>query len=371
MGTDQSPGGRRERKDLLIGINIVSVIILLGVLIFVHELGHFLVAKWSGVGVLKFSLGFGPRLIGRKIGETEYILSAIPLGGYVKMLGESEDEEELPPDDEKRSFSKQPVFKRIAIVAAGPLFNFLFAILAFAVVYAIGVPVSTSRIGVVQEGGAAFEAGVLSGDGIVAINDKAISRWSELARAVAESNGEQLKIRIDRENRVFDVYVTPQPVKSKNIFSEEIDTFRIGVGISDETVMERKGPIGALSAGIEQTWGWTRLTFLGMVKILQGVVSPKELGGPILIAQMAGSEVRKGLLPFIFLMAVLSVNLGVLNLLPVPVLDGGHICFFLIEAATGRAVSMRWREIAQQVGFFFLILLMIFVFYNDIARILG
>jgi regulator of sigma E protease len=355
----------------LIGINVVSVIILLGVLIFVHELGHFLVAKWSGVGVLKFSLGFGPRLLGRKIGETEYILSAIPLGGYVKMLGESEDEEDLSPDDEKRSFLKQHVSKRIAIVAAGPLFNFLFAILAFAVVYGIGVPVSTSRIGIVQEGSASFEAGVRSGDGIVAINDKAISRWSELASAVAESNGEQLKIQIDRNNRIFDIYVTPQPVKSKNIFGEEINTFRIGVGISDETVMERKGPVGALAAGIQQTWGWTKLTCLGMVKILQGVVSPKELGGPILIAQMAGSEVRKGLLPFIFLMAVLSVNLGVLNLLPVPVLDGGHIGFFLIEAVTGRSVSMRWREIGQQVGFFFLILLMIFVFYNDIARIFG
>jgi len=371
VGTDQDPGGRRERKYLLIGISIVSVIILLGVLIFVHELGHFLVAKWSGVGVLKFSLGFGPRLLGRKIGETEYVLSAIPLGGYVKMLGESEDEEGLSPDDEKRSFLKQPVFKRIAIVAAGPLFNFLFAILAFAVVYAVGVPVSTSMIGVVQEGGAAFETGVRSGDVITAINDAQVSRWSELASAVGESKGEQLKIRIDRGSRVFDIYVTPQPVKSKNVFGEEIDTYRIGVGISDETVMEKKGPIGALSAGTQQTWGWTKLTCLGMVKILQGVVSPKELGGPILIAQMAGSQVRKGLVPFIFLMAVLSVNLGVLNLLPVPVLDGGHIAFFLIEAATGRAVTMRWREIAQQVGFFLLILLMIFVFYNDIARILG
>jgi len=371
MGADQDPGGCRERKELLIGISVVSVIILLGVLIFVHELGHFLVAKWSGVGVLKFSLGFGPKLFGRKVGETEYILSAIPLGGYVKMLGESEDEEDLSPEDEKRSFLKQKVSKRIAIVTAGPLFNFLFAILAFAVVYAIGVPVSTSMVGTVQEGGAAFDAGIRSGDVIVGINDREIFRWSELAGAVDESGGERLKIRVERGGRVFDLYLTPQPVKSKNVFGEEIDTYRIGVGISDETVLERKGPVGALSAGVGQTWGWTKLTCVGIVKILQGVVSPKELGGPILIAQMAGSQVRKGLVPFIFLMAVLSVNLGVLNLLPVPVLDGGHIAFFLIEAMTGRAVSMRWREIAQQVGFFLLILLMLFVFYNDIARILG
>ena len=355
----------------MIGINIISVIILLGILIFVHELGHFLVAKWSGVGVLKFSLGFGPRLIGKKIGETEYVLSAIPLGGYVKMLGESGDEEELSPDDEKRSFQKQTLLKKIAIVAAGPLFNFLFAIIAFAVVYAVGVPVSTSRIGNVQEGSAAFEAGMQSGDVIIAINDREILRWSELANAVSESSGDKLRISVDRENKFLDIYVTPELVKSKNIFGEEIDTYRIGVGISDETVMERQGPVGALYSGIEQTWGWTKLTCLGIVKIIQGVVSPKELGGPILIAQMAGSQVRKGFLPFIFLMAVLSVNLGVLNLLPVPVLDGGHLCFFLIEAVTGREVNIKWREIAQQVGFFLLILLMIFVFYNDIARILN
>ena len=372
MGTSQGFNGRRERNNFLIGINIVSVIILLGVLIFVHELGHFLVAKWSGVGVLKFSLGFGPRLVGRKMGETEYILSAIPLGGYVKMLGESEDEEDLLPGDEERSFLNQPLFKRMAIVTAGPLFNFLFAIFAFALVYAIGVSTPTSRIGAVQ--GAALDAGMRTGDIIIAINDREISRWSELASAVNESNGERLKIRIDRENkghRIFEIYVVPQLVTSKNVFGEEIDTYRIGVAISDETVVERKGPVGALVAGIQQTWGWTKLTCLGIVKMLQGVVSPKELGGPILIAQMAGSQARKGLVPFIFLMAVLSVNLGVLNLLPLPVLDGGHIAFFLIEAATGRPVSMRSREIAQQVGFFLLILLMIFVFYNDIARIMG
>ncbi len=355
----------------MIGINIISVIILLGVLIFVHELGHFLVAKWSGVGVLKFSLGFGPRLVGKKIGETEYVLSAIPLGGYVKMLGESGDEEELSPDDEKRSFHKQNALKKISIVAAGPLFNFLFAIVAFTLVYAVGVPVSTSRIGNVQEGSAAFEAGMQSGDVIVAINESEISRWSELANVVSESNGDKLSIAVDRKNKIFNMYVTPERVKSKNIFGEEIDTYRIGVGISDETFIERQGPVGALFSGIEQTWGWTKLTCLGVVKIVQGVVSPKELGGPILIAQMAGSQVRKGFLPFIFLMAVLSVNLGLLNLLPVPVLDGGHLCFFLIEAVTGREVNVKWREISQQVGFFLLILLMIFVFYNDIIRILN
>ena len=371
MGADQGSGGRGERKSHLIGLSVVSVIILLGVLIFVHELGHFLVAKWSGVGVLKFSLGFGPKLFGRKVGETEYVLSAIPLGGYVKMLGESEEDEDLSPEDEKRSFLKQGVLKRIAIVSAGPLFNFLFAVFAFAVVYAIGVPVATSMIGTVQENSPAFEAGLQSGDVVVAINDRDISMWSELAEAVSESGGERINVRFERGKKIRDVDVSPLAATSTNVFGEEIRTYRIGVGISDETVIEREGPAGAFHAGIVQTWGWTKLTCIGMVKIVQGIVSPRELGGPILIAQMAGTQVRKGFVPFVFLMAVLSVNLGVLNFLPVPVLDGGHIAFFLVEALTGRPVSIRCREIAQQVGFFFLILLMLFVFYNDIARILG
>jgi len=353
------------------GLNIVSVIILLGVLIFVHELGHFSVAKFFGVGVLKFSLGFGPRLISKKIGETEYVLSAIPLGGYVKMLGESENGEDLPQEDKKRSFQEQTALRKIAIVAAGPLTNFLFAIIAFAVVYAAGVPVSTSRIGDVQKDGAAFEAGMRSGDDIIAINDMEISRWSELVSAISESNGEALTVVVERGNKNFDLSVVPKLIKAKNIFGEEINTYRIGIGISDKTIMVKQGPVGALYAGVEETWGWTKLTCLGIVKIIQGVVSPKELGGPILIAQMAGSQVRKGILPFIFLMAVLSVNLGVLNFLPIPVLDGGHLCFFLIEAVTGKEVNMKWKEMSQQVGFFLLILLMIFVFYNDIARILN
>ena len=353
------------------GLSIVSVIILLGVLIFVHELGHFSVAKFLGVGVLKFSLGFGPRLIGKKIGETEYVLSAIPLGGYVKMFGESKNEEDLTPEDKKRSFHEQTALRKIAIVAAGPLTNFLFAIIAFAVVYAAGVPVSTSRIGDVQKDAAAFEAGMRGGDDIIAINDMEISRWSELVSAISESNGKVLAVVVARGGKNFDLSVVPKLVKAKNIFGEEINTYRIGISISDETVIVKQGPVSALYMGAEQTWGWTKLTCLGIVKMIQGVVSPKELGGPILIAQMAGSQIRQGFSPFIFLMAVLSVNLGVLNFLPIPVLDGGHLCFFMIEAVTGREVNMKWKEMSQQVGFFLLILLMIFVFYNDIARILS
>lgn len=354
----------------MIATHIISVIILLGILIFVHELGHFLVAKFSGVGVLKFSLGFGPKLIGRKFGETEYLVSIIPLGGYVKLLGET-DEDELSPEDEKRSFQRQSVLKRIGIVSAGPVFNFLFAVLAFSMIYTFGVPVHSARIGGVQESSAAFKAGIQKDDIIVAIDGKEISRWSELANIISDSDGKQLRITIDRSSKVFDVDVVPGFVTGKNIFGEETKTFRIGISISDETIVEKLNPVRAVIMGMGQTWWWTKLTCLSIIKIIQGVVSPKELGGPILIAKMSGDFAQQGFIPFIFFMAILSVNLGVLNLLPIPVLDGGHLLFYFIELVTGKEVNMRWREVAQQVGFFILILLMIFVFWNDITRIWG
>lgn len=354
----------------MIGINIISVIVLLGILIFVHELGHFLIAKWSGVGVLKFSLGFGPRLIGRKFGETEYLISIIPLGGYVKMMGESE-EDELSPEDEERSFQKQPVLKRIGIVAAGPLFNFLFAILVFSIIYSFGVPVLTSRIGDVQEGGAAFKAGIQKDDNILAIDGKEISRWGELADVISKSNGKELNFTIERNNKVHDIYIRPGLTKGKNIFGEEIESYKLGVIASSETVIERVNPFRAFLEGVAQTWWFTKLTYLTVVKIVQRVVSPKNLGGPILIAQMSGEYAKRGIIPFMFFMAILSINLGVLNLLPIPILDGGHLLFYLIELITGKEVNIKWREMAQQVGFFLLIMLMVFVFYNDIVRIIG
>lgn len=339
-------------------------------MIFVHELGHFLVAKWSGVGVLKFSLGFGPRLIGRKFGETEYLISIIPLGGYVKLLGESEGEE-LSSEDEKRSFQNQHVLKRIAIVASGPLFNFLFAILAFTLIYSMGVPSHTSRIGEVQKDTPAYTAGLQKGDLVLAIDDTKISRWVELADMIRNSGGGSLKITVERDSKVYDIRVVPELIKGSNIFGEEVESYKVGIIVSDETVLERINPFQALIQGVAQTWGFTKLTYLTVVKIVQRVVSPKTLGGPIMIAQMSGEYARQGFVPFVFFMAILSINLGVLNLLPIPVLDGGHLLFYLIEVATGKEVNIKWREMAQQLGFFILVMLMIFVFYNDIVRIVG
>ncbi|MBN1382727.1 MAG: RIP metalloprotease RseP [Deltaproteobacteria bacterium] len=346
---------------------IVSVVILLGILIFVHELGHFLVAKYSGVGVLKFSLGFGPKLIGKKMGETEYILSAIPLGGYVKLLGESEVEE-LTDEDEKRSFLKQPVWKRIAIVVAGPLFNFVLAVVVFAFVYMWGIPAMTTKVGGVQEGSAAFEAGLEIDDVIVAVGDKKVSKWPDMAKIISSSNGETLKITLEKNGRLTDVMITPRLMKSKNIFGEEIESYKIGISPSEDLFIERMNPIAACWSSLVQTWVITKLTILSIIKIIEGAISPRTLGGPILIAQIAGDQAKAGLIPFLMFMGLLSINLGILNLLPIPVLDGGHLAFYLIELITGREISIKWRERAQQIGFVILIALMIFVIIMDIDR---
>jgi regulator of sigma E protease len=353
----------------VLGVSIISLIVLLGVLIFAHEFGHFLVAKYSGVGVLKFSLGFGPRLIGKKVGETEYLISMIPLGGYVKLLGESHDEQ-LSAEDEKRSFLKQPVSKRIAIVAAGPIFNFLLAILIFTIVYMTGVPALTTYIGGVQEGSPAFEAGIKEGDVIVAINGQEISRWEKLAEDISKSGGNEIHISLKRNEQLLEVSLKPRLLKTQNIFGEEIASYKMGVSPSSQyAVTERMNPFMAFWTGIKQTWFISKLTVLSVVKIFEGVISPKTLGGPILIAQIAGTQAREGIIPFVFFMALLSINLAILNLFPIPILDGGHLLFFFIEIITGKEINIKWRETAQQIGFVILVILMVFVFIMDIERL--
>ncbi len=350
------------------GINIVSVVVLLGVLIFAHELGHFLMAKRSGVGVLKFSLGFGPKVIGKKIGETEYLLSLIPLGGYVKLLGEAPGEE-LSEEDEKRSFLKQPVLKRIGIVAAGPFFNVLLALLIFTIINMIGLPVLTSEIGGLQPDSAAQAAGLKVGDKVIDVDATTVKKWDELSEIISQSKGRSLRMTVHRDGLPQEITVIPRLMKGTNVFGETVETYKIGISPTPHTVVERLNPFSAFGAGLRQTWMISKLTVISIVKMFQGVVSPKTLGGPILIAQIAGAQVREGIVPFVLFMALLSINLAILNLLPVPILDGGHLLFYLIELVTGHEVNLRWREMAQQVGFVLLVLLMIFVFALDIGRL--
>jgi regulator of sigma E protease len=354
----------------MIGTSVVSVVILLGVLVFFHELGHFLLAKAFGVGVLKFSLGFGPRLFGRKRGETEYLVSAIPLGGYVKLLGEG-GTEDIPEADLPRSYAAQKAWKRFSIVFAGPLFNFVLAILVFTVINMAGVPQPSNLIGAVQENSAAAEAGLMAGDRIVSVNGKEVTTWLELASMIEKTAGSQVSFKVDRGGKLMEFTMSGRLTPSKNEFGEDVQAYRVGVKSSREIVTVRKNPVMAIVSGFETTWKWTKLTVISVVKLIEGTIPLSTLGGPILIAEMAGESAQHGVISFMLLMAMLSINLGVLNLLPIPVLDGGHLLFTAIEMVTGREVNLKWRELAQQVGFLLLIILMFLVFYNDIVRLIG
>ena len=349
-------------------ITLISFIILLSILIFVHEFGHFLAARIMGVGVLKFSLGFGSKIIGKKIGETEYVLSWIPLGGFVKLLGESGNEE-LPPEDEKRSFFKQPVWKRMLIILAGPVFNFLLAIVIFAIVFMYGLPNLTANIGEVQKDSAAFEAGMTNGDKIISLDGRKIILWEEIKPIIADSKGKEIEAVVERGAERKHLLIKPRLSKAKNIWGEEESTYLIGVSPAGNTIIERRNPWDAVIGSISKTWDISKLTILAVVKMLEGAISPRTLGGPIFIAQASGAMAKEGIIPFVLFMAVLSINLGVINLFPIPVLDGGHILFYVIEIVTRREISVKFKEMSQQIGFVILLMLMLFVIFIDVERL--
>ncbi len=360
------------RIKIAMTTNIFAFIIVLGVLVSFHELGHFLAAKLFGVGVEKFSLGFGPRLFGKKVGITDYRVSAIPLGGYVKMVGERPDVE-LASYDIPFSFSHKHVLKRILIVIAGPLFNLLLAVIIFLGIFQTsGISILKPHVGKVTEKSPAEIAGIQKGDLIVAINNADISSWDKMATFIAQSNGKPLEISVLRNEYLYELKVLPRLVTSKNFFGEDTKRYVIGITASNDYYKKKLNPIEALTRSITNTFNITKLTIIGIAKLIKGSVSSKAigLGGPIMIAKMSGQVAKEGVVSLLFFIAILSINLAILNCLPIPVLDGGHLLFFFIEFIIGRPVNIKIRERAQQVGMSILLLLMIYVFYSDIVRIL-
>lgn len=350
--------------DGLLPLAIISfrVLIVLGVLIFVHELGHFLFAKRARVHVERFSLGFGTALWRKQWGETEYRISAIPLGGYVKMYGENPEEEVANPE---RSFLHQSVWRRIPIVAAGPLFNFLLAILLIAFVHAVGIPVPTSvQIGQVLENSPAAQADLRTDDVILAFEEQPVERIDDLKSHIMASEGRIVRLRVQRDGQELVIPLTPQ----RDTSSQE---WRIGVELRPaEFVVQAVNPLVALGQGCAWTWQITKLSFVGLGKLITGDIPASEgLAGPIGIARELHRQADYGWRNLVFFTAAISVSLAILNLLPIPVLDGGHLLFFAIEIINGAPLSLRKREIATQVGLFILVSLMIFAFYNDLMKL--
>ena len=342
---------------------LIAFTVVLGVLVFIHELGHYLAARWRGVHVDAFSIGFGRSLLrwtDRR--GTEWRLGWIPLGGYVKLHGQ-ETPEDVPPEQRAawragHTFHEKSVGSRAIVVVAGPVANFLLAIVLFAGIYAtFGQPVGGTTIGAVVVESPAARAGLQAGDEILALDNQRVQRFEQVQRYVQPRAGQGIELRVAREGQEVTLQAVPEA--------------RDGVGLlgiqGGAAKFERLDPFSALAAGAVQTADVTWLTLTSVAEMLTGQRSAKELGGPIKIAEISGQAASLGIMPLINLMAVLSVSLGLLNLFPIPLLDGGHLMFYAAEAIRGRPLPAKTQEYGFRAGFAMLITLFIFASWNDIA----
>jgi regulator of sigma E protease len=440
-------------------------LIVLGILVTFHEYGHYLAARLVGVKVLKFSIGFGPKLMGRQVGDTEYLVSAIPLGGYVKLFGE-EGSETISVAEQRQSFIHQSLPNKMLIVAAGPGFNFILSYLIFTGMLALGSPLfvpsidnitpiieaitpespaeiaglqlgdriiraneeDISTLGELYEqvgkahgrpvtldvirgntvktliitpttqilpdnpdepqyilgiedhaplvGGVmpdtpAMAAGLKTDDRIRQINDTPIATWSQMTEIVRDNAGTPLQIQVERAGQILSLSITPKGETITTPDGETKSVGRIGIKLAGAgTLLKSTSIFLAPWEGLKATWKWCELTVMGMYKLLTGEISSKHLGGPLMIASVSGEQAQQGITSVVWLIAILSINLGILNLLPIPILDGGHLFFFACEAILGRPLGDRSREMAQQVGLVLLVFLMAYATWNDISRLL-
>ena len=363
---------------------IVPFLFVLTIVVFFHELGHFLVARWAGVRVLTFSLGFGPELFGFNDRHgTRWKVSAVPLGGYVKFFGDeseastpSSDALKSMTDDERKvSFHGKKVGPRAAIVVAGPIANFLLAIVIFAALFTFfGKPNQSARVDQVQEKSAAAAAGFKSGDIVTGIDGSAIENFTDMQRIVSTKAGQPLSFSVRRDDKIVTLNATPELREIKDTFG---NVHRVGVlGITRATTPgdatnEKVNPAAAVWLGVKETWFVAKSTILYLGDVFTRRASADQVGGPIRIAQISGQVATLGLSPLIHLAAVLSVSIGLLNLFPVPLLDGGHLLFYAIEAVRGRPLSERSQEMGFRVGLALVLMLMVFATYNDILHLAG
>ena len=363
--------------------NIIPLIIVLGIMIFFHELGHFLLAKYFNVKVLKFALGFGPKIVAREYGETEYSIRYLPLGGFVKMLGENDFDEDNEPADEKdadRAFNVQHPLKRIAIVAAGPLFNLVLAFfLFFGFFMFYGKPNPDSEptyipvIKTVSEGKPAERAGLKKNDIIISVGEKNVENFTDVSSSLEGKVGTPVKITVMRNDKLFTFSTVPEEgiVPDENGKEEKRAVIGISMSYIKNVDYIKVNLFDSLKESLHETLNVIKLTGLVVVKLFQGAISIKTVGGPIMIGQLTGQIVQSSIDDLMPFMAVISINLGILNLLPIPILDGGVILFLIIELVMRKPISMNKREFAMKIGLSLLLLLMAVVFYNDIMRLLS
>src|SRR5437588_5435967 len=361
---------------------IIPFLFVLTIVVFFHELGHFLVARWAGVKVLTFSLGFGPELAGFNDRHgTRWKISAIPLGGYVKFFGDdteastpsSEALANMSEEERRDSFPYKKVGPRAAIVAAGPIANFILAIVIFTCLFTfLGKPSTTARVDQVEAGSPADAAGFKDGDIVVAIDGAAIDSFSDMQRIVGVRAGEQLTFTIKRGDSTLQLRGTPKLKEVKDAFG---NAHRLGVlGITRKTTpgdvtTERVDPATALWLGVKETWFVIDRTAAYIGGIFTGREAADQVGGPLRIAQISGQVASIGLAALVHLAAVLSISIGLLNLLPVPLLDGGHLMFYFVEAVRGRPLSERAQEMGFRIGLGLVLMLMVFATYNDILHL--
>ena len=347
-------------------LSLVSFIVVLSILVIVHEFGHFIVAKKMGVRVEKFSIGFGSEICGITKGETRYSISIVPLGGYVKLAGETSLE---GVKGEKWEYLSRTVWERMRIIFAGPLLNYILAFLIFSFVFMAGSPTLTSKIGKIMPGYPAESAGLKIGDKILNINGKDVVYWEDVTNIVHTNKNTEMKLLLKRDGKQITVLVTPKPQDIKTIFGSKKNISIMGIAPSDEILYVKYGFFKSIYMGAEKLWMLTYITCRALWASITGAIPMKEsMTGPIGIFYITGQAAKLGIIYLLQLMGVLSASLAIFNLLPVPVLDGGHILFLTIEKIRRKPVSIKMQENVTQVGMSLLIVLMLFVFYNDFMR---
>lgn len=367
---------------------VIIFLLVLTLVVFVHELGHFLVARWCGVVVKAFSIGFGPEIFGFYDRHgTRWRFAWIPLGGYVKFVDDADASsrptpealERMTPEERSSTFQGKPLWQRAAVVAAGPIANFLLAVVIYAALnMAVGIRIMPAFVETVVEGSPAAKAGFQSGDKIVAIDGNRVESFDDLQRIVAPNAGNELIFTVERGTQTVDLKVVPDMREERDPFGRMFKRGLIGIQRSnapDKWQVHSVGPLEAIGRGAQELWSNITATVAGLGDMIKGRQSSEQMGGPILMAEVTGKVAEAGWEPLMRLIAMFSANIGFLNLLPIPILDGGHLMFYGIEAVRRKPLSDRFQQVGFQIGLALIIALMIFVNFNDLAiglrRIMG